>query len=54
MRFAQSLIEIANEDFTVQAKGKQAWIIPILTLDCAVEVGKQRRRFELVTCSDLS
>ena len=49
MRFSQSLIEIANEDCAVQAKEKQTWIRPILTLDCAVEAGKQWRRFEPVT-----
>jgi len=54
MRFAQSMIEIANEDWVVQAKGKRAWNVIILTLDCAVEAGKQWRRFEPVTCSDLS
>ena len=54
MRFAQSLIEIANEDCAVQTKGIRTWIIPILSRDCVVEAGKQRRRFEPVIDLDLS
>ena len=40
MRFAHTLIEIANEDFAVQASGIQTWISSLFILDCAVEVGR--------------
>ena len=47
----------ANEDCVVSAKGNTSLDQPfssILMQDCAVEAGKQRRRFEPVIDSDLS
>ena len=40
MRFAQTLMEIANEDCAVGASGIRTWISSLINLDCAVEAGK--------------
>ena len=40
MRFAHTLIEIANEDCTVQARWIRTWISSLFILDCAIEAGR--------------
>ena len=40
MRFAHTLMEIANEDCAVGASGIRTWISSLINLDCAVEAGR--------------
>ena len=40
MRFAHTLMEIANEDCAVGASGIWTWISSLINLDCAVEAGR--------------